>query len=292
MIIENAMKFLQAGIGIIPVGYRDKRPDFRNLPTDASGHPSWEIFKTTLPDVCDLQRWFSSANNNYGVVAGWQGLCVLDFDDMAEYSHWLFWAAQVGKFTKWVAENAFRVSTNRGVHVYIRLPHHEKNRKVGKIDIKGDGYVLGPGSVHPSGKVYISMRSSWNFPMIQALSDVLPAALLVSPNTEPIPVSAAANPWAARPSGQQVGGSLVKKIRGSYRIEDFFPAAKQTGAHWLMTTCPLHDDHNPSFWIDTERQICGCFSGCTPLPLDVINLYARMHGLNNSDALAVMAGGL
>lgn len=278
MILQNAVKFLETGIGVIPVAYKDKRPDFRLI-------QSWEPYKTELPSWDQVKQWFQSGLHNYGVIAGWRNLVVLDFDDMPEYSAWLGWAMAAGGQAQWTAHNAYRVATSRGVHVYIRLPHREKNRKLGKLDIKGDGYVLGPGSVHPSGAQYTELRATFDFPLVMALSDVLPTPLLL--NTQP--AAAAWTPTGPRPT-RAAGTGLVKRVRDAYHVEDFFPQARNSGGggRWMLTTCPLHDDHKPSFWIDTQRQICGCFSGCTPKPLDVINLYARMNGLANSEAIWVM----
>ena len=45
-------------------------------------------------------------------------------------------------------------------------------------------------------------------------------------------------------------------------------------------------------WVDTARGICGCYAGCTPKPFDVIDLYARLHGLDNRDAIKQLARGL
>lgn len=288
MIKDNALQFLTTGIAIIPIKYRDKRPEFSLLPKNDEGKPSWEIYKTTLPSAIDVQNWFT-VPRNYGVVAGWGNLVVLDFDNIQEYSRWLLWTSHVGGTAQQVGKWAYRVSTSRGVHVYIRLPHREKNRKLGDIDIKGDGYVLGPGSVHPSGAIYTPMRDVLNIPIVEALSDVLPSSLLL---TEQNPASPSPQPaWAPTTQGV-VGQGLVKKIRSAFKIEDYFPQAHKSGGRWMMAKCPLHDDHNPSFWIDTQRQICGCFAGCTPKPLDVINLFGRLHGLSNRDAIMELARSL
>lgn len=287
-LINQAEQFVKTGIAIIPVGFKDKRPNFHCLP-EIDGKHSWEPYKTRLPEPAELQFWFSQPTN-YGVLSGWQNLVVLDFDDMQEYTTWLFWSGKIGGVADYVSRNAYRVSTSRGVHVYIRLPHREKNRKAGKIDIKGDGYVLGPGSIHPSGAEYRAMRDGLNFPLVEALSDVLPVALLAPANTQQ---TTAATSWTSRPCAQQApGASLVKKIKGQMRIEDFFPAVRPSGKSWLLTICPLHDDHNPSFWINLDLQICGCFAGCTSKPLDVINLYARIHGLSNTEAIRAMGASM
>jgi len=127
----------------------------------------------------------------------------------------------------------------------------------------------------------------------------LPVALLATdiPSKSPAPAAqapAAANPWQVVNRTGNYSGSLVSKIKKHYRIEDYFPDATPTSAdnRWLMARCPLHDDSNPSMWIDTREQICGCFSGCTNKPLDVINLYSRIHGIDLVNTIYVLAGGI
>lgn len=295
MIASNyPTQFLNAGISIIPVKYRDKRPDASQLPRDADDKPTWEPFKTNLPSADDLHRWFAKPNN-YGVICGWKNLLVLDFDDAGEYSKWRLWASRVGGQPRFIAENAFQVTTSRGVHVYLRCETPGANRKAGKIDIKYRGYVLGPGSVHPSGIIYRALKSALIFPLIHSLSDVLPGEILVQAvpdNVRPPVIVRAADPWvSAMQTPPALGNGVVEKIKKTLRIEDNFIQKSQTSAdgRWYITRCPLHDDHKPSFWIDTEQQICGCFSGCTPKPLDVIGLHARMYGLDNSEAIRVLA---
>ncbi len=51
----------------------------------------------------------------------------------------------------------------------------------------------------------------------------------------------------------------------------------------------MTEAENPSFWVDTKAQLCGCFSGCTNVPLDAINLYARLHGISNVAAIKEMS---
>jgi hypothetical protein len=289
-ILTASTQFLRAGIGIIPIKLRDKLPAMQLLPIDpVTGNRTWEPFKTELPSYADLQHWFARPHN-YGVLAGWQNLVVLDFDDMIEYTTWQVWAMKSGGMAAYVAQAAYRVSSSRGMHVYIRLPHREMNRKLGKIDIKGNGYVLGPGSIHPTGIEYRAMRDNLNFPVVDALSDILPAALLIPSQASATP--APTNVWQPSPARPAPGSSLVKKVKASYDIEAMFPSARSTGKGWLVDLCPFHDDKHPSFWINTNQQICGCFAGCTPKPLDVINLYGRMHGLSNRDAIFALSSGM
>lgn len=295
MNLSYPTQFIHAGIAIIPVQYRDKRPNHAMLPIGADGKPTWEPYKTTLPSDLDLQRWFTKPSN-YGVVAGWKGLLILDFDDATEYSNWRLWASRVGSQARFVAENAFQVQSSRGVHVYLRSETQGANRKAGKIDIKYRGYVLGPGSIHPSGKEYRALKSALVMPLISSLSDVLPGEILTQavPDNVKSPVQqTAADPWSSAMHSQPIlSNGTVDKIKRTLRIEDNFITTQRTSGdgRWLLTRCPLHDDHKPSFWIDTQHQICGCFSGCTPKPLDVIGLHARMYGLSNAEAIRVLAG--
>ncbi len=294
-----AQKFLCSGIAVFPIKYRDKRPDFRLLPTDNTGHPTWEPFKSILPDTEQVQRWFDHGLHNYAVVTAWQNLVVLDFDDTEQYTRWLLWAARQDGLARSVAQHAFRVATSRGVHVYLRTLQPEKrNKKLRKVDIKAQGYVLGPGSVHPSGAVYTPLLDAWHFPVISALSDVLPVDLLLQ-HTEHIPgvalppvAAPSIDPWQVASQPRSFSGGLVERILKQLRIEDFFPDRQRTSGdgRWWMTRCPLHDDQRPSMWIDTRNQICGCYAGCTEKPLDAINLFARLNGLSNSNAIFALGG--
>lgn len=276
-IYNQASIFVRMGISVLPVGFKDKRPDFRLI-------KSWEPYKTQLPSESELKTWFGHDHQNYGIITGWSNLAVIDFDDAEEYRAWSWWTFKTGGIAAYVSKHAYQVATSRGVHVYIRLPHKERNRKAGtKIDIKADGYVLGPGSIHPSGQEYRALREIYNFPIVQALSDILPVSYLITSNQTGVNQNPAV--WTIPRAKPAPGSSLIDKIKKSYQIESFFPDAKQSGSRYLLARCPLHDDHNPSMWIDTRDQICGCFAGCTDKPLDVINLVGRIHGLSNQDAI-------
>lgn len=294
---DYAMQFLEMGIGVIPVRYKDKRPDARLLPDGPDGSPTWEPFTTELPTVDLLNAWFAQ-RINYGVLAGWQSLAILDFDDLQEYSAWSLWCARQSDQAQDIAQNAFQVQSARGVHVYLRLAIPEKrNRKLGRIDFKVHGYVLGPMSVHPTGAIYRAIRPGFYLPVIGALSDILPAMLLnqhvdlPAGVTMPTPAKIS-DPWhTVNAPAQAIGMGAIDRIKKRFKLQDFLTSLQCTSGdgRWMMTCCPLHDDQHPSMWVDTREQICGCFSGCTSKPLDVIDLFARLKGFSNRDAIQILS---
>lgn len=290
--LDIANRFLSAGIAVFPAVHRDKRPEVG----------SWKAFQDHLPTQDQVRNWFFGGFHNVAVVTGWQGLAVIDFDTAAEYGRWLRWAGRRGGITARVARRAYRVQSSRGMHVYLRLPERIRTIKIrhpggaARVDVKGQGgYVLGASSVHPSGAVYTALRREMVFPMVRALSDVLPADLLAQtelPSNLQRPRRAppvAVDVWESADQAAPVAIGAVERIKTGMRLEGFFANYHPTSGDYYMTCCPFHDDEHPSFWLDAERQICGCFAGCTPKALDVIDLYARLHGLSNTAAIRLLA---
>jgi len=293
----TAEHWTSRGIAVIPIRWKEKRPLVK-----------WREFQARLPSSTERSQWFSQ-RCNIALVTGHINLAVLDFDDMDTFTRWQLWAATHSGASAMIATWGYRVRTARGIHVYVSLPTAVKSKPLlsatgdrAGIDVKGiGGYVLIPPSVHPSGVRYKGINSRLIIPAIPALSAVLPAELLVaSAHTEQkqngtqfstlgAKAQTPLDPWAAAERGVSLSQNLISTIRGRNKIEDFFTDKGDTGNGFVMVRCPLHDDHNPSMWIDTRRQICGCHAGCTPKPLDVINLYARIAGITNEEAILSMA---
>lgn len=281
----------EAGFAVIPVPEREKRTNV-----------AWKQWQTNIPSDDQLQTWFTQ-EGNLAIVTGHQGLTVVDFDDMQVYDNWRAFGEK-NPFAQLVQRLTYRVETGKGVHVYVRLPEATKSRPLAKpdgtrwgIDIKSrGGYVMAPPSIHFSGRQYRAVNPGAMIMSISALSDILPPDMLIQDDFQPRAVparkQATRDIWDQVMNPVSMGQDTVKRIKDKYRLEDLLPEMQTTGSHHYLTCCPLHDDHNPSMWVDTDQQICGCYAGCTGKPLDVINLYQRVHDLSNSEAIRELARGL
>ena len=149
-------------------------------------HPAtrWRREATNDPDV--VRRWFSAGPRNVGVACGPSGLLVIDEDRpgaLADY------AAEIGQ----AIPPTLTVTTGRGQHYYFRAPEGVTlGNAVGDlrgrgIDVRGDGgYVVGPGSLHETGVLYLPVdpdapilpAPAW---LVEALTPKPPAERLARP---------------------------------------------------------------------------------------------------------------
>lgn len=287
-------QWLALGIAPIPIGYKSKKSEI-----------NWKQYQKELPGVTDLGLWFGHGEHNLGLVTGHQGLTVIDFDDDEIYTEWSDWARHKRGMACHLLTQGYAVKTSRGRHLYVILPQATRSRRLKRdgdpvgIDVKSrGGYVLAPPSVHPSGTKYEHLGGAIFY--VQALSDVLPQTLLLDAEFQPprlreevTMAQQVDDPWeAALLPTPALREGTVERIKARYRVEDFFPERESTGDGWCLALCPFHDDQNPSLSINTERQFVSCLAGCTTKPLDVINLYARLHDLSNVEAIHVLAKGL
>ena len=270
--------FVSRGFSVIPCHLGTKIPKIK-----------WGIYQKQLPTESELIWWFRMPSNA-AVVTGTNSLVVIDFDDLTEYLRWSLWAGTEGSpAAKQVLYDSYKVRTARGIHLYTRCTSEIKNLHFGKIDVKGRGGIVTlPGSIHPSGAIYTEYQVG-EFPIWSELGELFPKETLKLMERVEAPRKMLIDRDIVEYSTAQVldmeVGVNVEEVKRSHRIEDYINDITFTGDHWGVAKCPFHEDVNPSFWVDTEKQLCGCFSGCTTVPLDVINLYARLHNLNNSDAI-------
>jgi hypothetical protein len=131
-----AVRFLDLGVGVFPLRPRSKEPACR----------SWDDYTCFPAQAAQLK--------NYGVrLTNWFG--VADTDN-AEAETW----ARIH-----LPATPFIVQTARGIHRYYRIVGSVSPfiyRDGLKIEFRNQGqYVVGPGSVHPSGHIYTASDWSW-----------------------------------------------------------------------------------------------------------------------------------
>ncbi len=271
--LAEAIRWYGEGVSVIPVHNGTKVAAVR-----------WTEYVRRLPTPDELVRWFERQNlSNYGVICGQRHgqsghLAVVDFDRLDAGVNWLL--SMRGE--------TYTVATSRGLHAYFFTEEPAPTCHFDGGDVKGSGYVLGAGSVHPSGWVYQALTDA-PIQNICSIREVLPD-LPETPEARPKPPVILSNPVVQTPwdAAEFQRPNLVDTIRARFSLLDFLPDAQKTdgGGRWYVARCPLHDDHRPSMWIDAKNQICGCYAGCNGgRAMDVVNLMAQVWGVSNSDAI-------
>jgi hypothetical protein len=273
-VLSEAIKWFGLGVSTIPVRPRSKAAAI-----------SWRQFQNRLPTPEELIRWFSRPLfQNYGVVCGQRHgqpghLVVVDFDDLDAGVSWLLS----------MRTQTFTVATARGLHAYFITDEPAQTTNFAGGNLKGNGYVMAAGSVHPSGAIYTVLTDApiANIRSIREVMPGLPEAEPVKPKPHP-PILSKPEPQDAWESAEWQRPNLIETIRARFELRDFLTDARKTDAtgRWWLARCPLHDDHNPSMWIDAERRLCGCYAGCNGgRPMDVVNLVAQLWGVSNAEAI-------
>jgi hypothetical protein len=188
-LLEIARAYVKAGLSVIPIDHRTKRPYGPSLPKGEDGKPTWKQFQERLPEDRELKAWFGSGKVKAmaivcGAISG--GLLVIDFDVPGYFEEWKEMAGNL------VDGLPVQRTGGGGYQVFVRCPEPGRNAQLAwhpnekevsgreiAIETRGDGgYVLVPPSLHPSGGVY-AWRAGGpdSIPMVsQAQADALLAA--------------------------------------------------------------------------------------------------------------------
>lgn len=171
---------LRVGWSVIPLRPRDKVPAL----------PSWKAYQTRHASPDDVERWAVSDCNVGIVTGGISGLLVLDLDS-AE--------AVVEAESRGLPDSVI-ASTAKGQHHYFSHPGGEVKNRAGILpgmDIRADGgFVVGPGSIHPSGVRYEWISSPANTSLAS------PPAWLIALLSAPPPQKPQQRPLAPIPARQ------------------------------------------------------------------------------------------
>lgn len=289
-ILDIASQWVDKGFSVIPISYRSKRPAFDALRLTASavgGGLSWSEYKNRLPTAGELKLWFTGPKRNIGVVTGYNGLVVLDFDSLDFYNAWCNWAVAFGGEAINFKLNTFKVYSSRGVHVYIQCKELVESFNLEKsVDIKARwGYVLAPPSIHPNGHEYVGVGE--RIVECEHLSDVFP---LGKPEPELIQsqIQLISDPWVAADQAITCNGQgAIERIHARLSISDML-GVNLGNRKSALVRCPLHNDKNPSMLVYADGH-CRCLAGCNAgKQLDIVGLYAAMHHISNREAIAIL----
>ncbi|MCC7181167.1 MAG: bifunctional DNA primase/polymerase [Acidobacteria bacterium] len=148
-VLDQALTLWRRLLSVIPVPRPDGRHDGK-VPAMA-----WREYQARRPTEAEIRAWFGGAPSNLAIITGaLSNLVVVDADSREG----LRWCVRHLPYTPW------QVRTSRGYHLYFRHPgvtvrnRAKLDTRDGRIDVdvRGDGgYVIGPGSVHASGAIYL-----------------------------------------------------------------------------------------------------------------------------------------
>ena len=164
-VLTQALKFVEMGIGVLPLKFADKKPEARLLPKDEDGEATWSPLTLKVPSQEQIAEWFGGEEpRNIGVIAGEVSgnLVVLDSDDEpfgVEEMEYL-----LGRTIEDVSQATLVARTSRGIHTYLRTENvveHEDFRPLAEFEIRSSGhYACAPPSTHQSGTRYEFLGSS------------------------------------------------------------------------------------------------------------------------------------
>jgi hypothetical protein len=147
----NIGDLMARGWSIFPLNPRSKRPAVK-----------WEPFQHRPATLDEIETWFTKPGYNVGIVTGRiSRIFVIDLDSAAAVA--------------WAEEHLppcdLKVRTAKGVHHYYPYSGDRPMRNKCRVKFQGEqldldiradgGYVVGPGSVHETGHVYMREGAGW-----------------------------------------------------------------------------------------------------------------------------------
>lgn len=280
----EALEWLSLGVSTVPCVRGCKTPAIQ-----------WGRYQRQLPTLRDLAFWYARPRN-LAVLCG-RGLVVLDFDDLAVYDTVMTQNHELAE----LAERTYKVLTSRGVHVYLFVDEPVRTQHLGGLDVIGSGgYVIGAGSVHPSGALYTALGDKTDIQRVAVVPAILsnPAFWRSDPALLSITTATATrtrdldvldNPPA------ELGYDPLGRVLARFRASDFLTTPiTPSGPGWGLALCPLHDDHNPSLLVNLGNGAFSgnvkCLAGCNQGKwMDSVRLFAELHKISDKTAVRMLA---
>lgn len=240
---EEACEYALLGLHVIPLEPRGKRPYGLLVP-----HGIDEA--TCDPDKV-LTWWEPRSKLNIGIVCHVSGLVVIDVDPRnGGFETFGELKEELGS----LPPTPLSLTGGGGEHWLFRAPENVSMRgKLGEgVDVKNNGYIVAPPSIHPSGREY-----EWAHD--QGLER---------------PIHHLPEPWLHRISRPLVSRRKLEpssdpllSIPADYYIEKL--TGREAFGRWMQ--CPFHkngQERTPSLKVD--GSMWACFGACEPLPGKVV----------------------
>lgn len=263
-LLDAALRWLGRGVPVLPL-----QPKSKYFVKGFGPH----LRVVTEPG--EARAWFGERSCNLGLCTGGKsGLAVLDFDDLGTYAAWRKLAGRMVE--------SYTEITAHGRHVFFFSDAGLPSTCCGLFELKASGaVVMSAPSVHPSNFTYRPLDP--HAPILETLPDFL----LLSEGKH----RRSDEDFRARSNLVITGkGGLIWRIKKAWPILDLAQSLtklKTSDGRWYHGLCPLHSESHPSFWLDTEHGLFGCFS-CGARG-DVVNLYAMRHKMTVQEAIRQMA---
>ena len=263
--IAAALAWLNRGASILPC-----QPGSKKL---VSGYGPYRN-QITNPD--DLYSWFGDSTKYNLAICVPISILAIDFDNEQ-----LFWNWEAGLSNEYLTYE--EISPN-GWHVFYYVPGGvpEGIKTIPGIELK-KVIMVSPSELE--GFIYRPVAPEAELVKVHDVFSLLSPLLSDDPIVRTDVLS----------KREQAGDDLVSRIKAAVPVVSLasrFTELKRSGGggRWLAGCCPLpgHDDHNPSFWVDTVRGLWGCHA-CGKRG-DVINLYALIHQVSLYQAISDLAG--
>lgn len=267
--LTTALMWRSLGIATIPILHRSKSPAL----------DQWKPFQSRLPTEFELRAWFGRPGYNIAVVTGWQGLVIIDWDDMEQHDDWFY-----GRSDLYLRET-YSVRTPRGWHYYFYC-HGVAAQcvRLDGVDVKAaGGYCLTPPSIHPNGSLYIGVETLASIQRINSVADIVPEYQQAIDRPPPRPQTSTLDPLDAAILPHT--STTIEEANAKLDYEQLLPAGgySRTG----LRICPLHEDKHPSLKVYANGNGWHCF-GCGASGRDELDLYAQLNGMTIREALCTL----
>jgi len=291
-VVQNALHWYDIGVTPLPVVTGTKKIAI-----------PWRTYQTERPTRREVIKWFTWYPywQNIALVCGAisNGLVVLDFDHGIDtYQQWQTMHPELA--------DTYAVKTYKGAHAYLfcddDLPQ-QVFMAGDDIEVRGWLCTMTAPSQHPNGTIYTALN---NNPvqriakLANALGGQAESRVKEKGREDETPYSFPFTRQIDRRQPVSDTCSLVSQIKYRLPILTLLstitrPYLSSSDKRWWIMRCPFHDDENPSFWVDSERDVCGCYvPECKAKQpgkqsMDVIDVYARLHKINTRRAIYRLA---